>query len=229
MNYKQLLALFLFIVMIFSTSIVSMESRKIVKVKDVSNNIDKYTIESITEENDDFNINVFYPVTKCKEVNDKINANINTYIEKLKKESAGKEKKELTISFEDFDNKEYTSFKFNIKRNIGTVHNIKETFTVTYRDNTLVDIEYLSSKNENLIDKLYDECKSQIESDSKIMQYSNDKWIKEGLTKEAKTFDNFILTQNSIVILFNTDTVAPSVAGIIEVEIPYEKISLNLE
>ena len=64
MNHKQLLALFLCFVMILSSKIVSIEENKVVSVKNVSNNIDKYTIENIKDETDEYSIKIFYPMTK---------------------------------------------------------------------------------------------------------------------------------------------------------------------
>ena len=68
MNHKQLLALFLCFVMILSSRIVSIENDKVVSVKNVNNNLDKYTIESIIEANDNSKINIFYPVTKYENI-----------------------------------------------------------------------------------------------------------------------------------------------------------------
>ena len=59
MNHKQLLALFLCFVMILSSKIVSIEENKVVSVKNVSNNIDKYTIENIKDETDEYSIKIF--------------------------------------------------------------------------------------------------------------------------------------------------------------------------
>ena len=49
MNHKQLLALFLSLVIILSPTIISIENEKVVDVKAVNNNIDEITIESIIE------------------------------------------------------------------------------------------------------------------------------------------------------------------------------------
>ena len=47
MNHKQLLALFLSLVIILSPTIVSIENEKVVDVKSVNNDIDEMAIESI--------------------------------------------------------------------------------------------------------------------------------------------------------------------------------------
>lgn len=229
MNHKQLLALFLCFVMILSSKIVSIENDNIVNVKDVSSNVDKYTIDNIKEENDNQNINIFYPVTKYSNVNEKINEKINEYREEFEKSDYISDKKELTISFEEFEYKDYTSFKFNVKSNVGITHDLNEVFTIVYKNEQIIDIEYLCNNNVDLINKLYEESKIKLEANPKIEEYSNDKWIENGLKKESDTFENFILTKNNIVIIFNPDIVAPYVAEIIQIEIPYETLGLIIE
>ncbi len=229
MNHKQLLALFLCFVMILSSRIVSIENDKVVSVKNVNNNLDKYTIESIIEENDKSKINIFYPVTKYENINNVVMEKINVYIDEFKKNDYISDIKELSISFENFEYKEIESFKFNIKSNVGTTHNKSEVFTVVYKEEQIIDIEYLNSINSEFIDELFKECKARIKENSKIKDYINEEWLEEGLTKEANVFSNFIFSKDSIILLFNPNIVAPVVAGVIEVEIPYEILGFTIE
>lgn len=229
MNHKQLLALFLCFVMILSSKIVSIEREKIVSVKNVNNNLDKYTIESIVDENDEYNINIFYPVTKYENVNNKIMEKINKYKEEFEKSDYISDKKELAISFESFEYNQIESFKFNVKSNIGVTHDKSEVFTVVYKEDQVIDIEYLNGVNSEFIDELFKECKTRIKENSKVKGYSNEEWIEEGLTKDTNTFSNFVFSKDSIVLFFNPTIVAPSVAGIVEVEIPYETLGFVIE
>lgn len=64
---------------------------------------------------------------------------------------------------------------------------------------------------------------------SKIKDYINEEWLEEGLTKDANVFSNFVFSKESIIILFNPNIVAPTVAGVIEVEIPYEVLGFTIE
>lgn len=229
MNHKQLLALFLCFVMILSSKIVSIENEKIVSVKDVNNNLDKYTIENIKEENSDYKINIFYPVTKYENVNKVINEKIDVYRKQFEESKYISDKKELIISFEEFEHNEITSFKFNVKSNIGITHDISEVFTVIYKQDQIIDIQYLNDINSEFIDELYKSCKEKLTENSKIKEHSNNNWIEKGFTKEADTFSNLIFTKDSIIIFFNPDTVAPYVADIIQIEIPFETLGFNIE
>lgn len=226
MRHKQLLALFLCFVMIFSSKIVSSQNDNIVKVKDVVSNVDKYIIESIVKDDEKQSVNIYYPVTEYENVNAKINEKIKEYMTNFENSNYITDKKQLTISFDTFEFKEYNSFKFNIKSNVGITHDLDEVFTIVYKEDKIILITDLQ---DNIVEKLYEECKSKLKSNEKIIEFSNDKWIDEGLVKDSNTFSNYIMSDNSIVLYFNPCTVAPYAAGIIQIEIPYDNLQLCLE
>lgn len=226
MRHKQLLALFLCFVMIFSSKIVSSQNDNIVKVKDVVSNVDKYIIESIVKDDEKQSVNIYYPVTEYENVNAKINEKIKEYMTNFENSNYITDKKQLTISFDTFEFKEYNSFKFNIKSNVGITHDLDEVFTIVYKKDKIILITDLQ---DNIVEKLYEECKSKLKSNEKIIEFSNDKWIDEGLVKDSNTFSNYIMSDNSIVLYFNPCTVAPYAAGIIQIEIPYDNLQLCLE
>ena len=226
MRHKQLLALFICFVMIFSSKIVSSQNDNIVKVKDVVSNVDKYTIESIVKDDEKQSVNIYYPVTEYENVNAKINEKIKEYMTNFENSNYITDKKQLTISFDTFEFKEYNSFKFNIKSNVGITHDLDEVFTIVYKKDKIILITDLQ---DNIVEKLYEECKSKLKSNEKIIEFSNDKWIDEGLVKDSNTFSNYIMSDNSIVLYFNPCTVAPYAAGIIQIEIPYDNLQLCLE
>lgn len=226
MRHEQLLALFLCFVMIFSSKIVSSQNDNIVKVKDVVSNVDKYIIESIVKDDEKQSVNIYYPVTEYENVNAKINEKIKEYMTNFENSNYITDKKQLTISFDTFEFKEYNSFKFNIKSNVGITHDLDEVFTIVYKKDKIILITDLQ---DNIVEKLYEECKSKLKSNEKIIEFSNDKWIDEGLVKDSNTFSNYIMSDNSIVLYFNPCTVAPYAAGIIQIEIPYDNLQLCLE
>ncbi len=211
MNHKQLLALFLCFVIILSSKLVIGKKQEVVEVKNVISNTDKYTIENISEKNDDYNIDVYYPVTKCKEANDSINNKINEYIEQCKNN-----KKSLIISFEEYEYKDYESYKFVINMERDKVHKSEEIYTITFNENGILDLNKYIEINSDVI-------KERVKSDSKYKEYINDERLNNYLSKE-NILNNFILTENSIVLYFNANTMLPNVAGIVQIEIPYEII-----
>lgn len=223
MNHKQLLALFLFLVIIASSQIIGSKD-EIVTVKDVTSNIDKFKIENITEEDENKKINIFYPVTEFQNVNDEIAKKIEVYINKFENSSFLSEKKELEISFNEYTYKDYTSFKFNVKSNTGITHDLNEIFTVVYRNDEIIDIATLKTKDNQILDMFYQECYEKLKDNEKIKEYSTEEWLAKGLEKTEENYKNFILTENSFVVIFNEYTVAPYVAGILEAEISYDKL-----
>ena len=226
MKHKQLLALFLCFIMIFSSKIVSQQNDEKVEVKNVVSSIDEFTIKNISEEDDIQKINIFYPVTKVDNVNNIINEKIQSYRGEFNSTNYITDKKELTISFDTFKYNEYTSFKFNIKSNVGITHDLDEVFTITFKDDNIIQIEDLQS---NIIEVLYDKCIEELKSNDKFLQYSNDKWLSEGVIKDKSTFSNFILTDNELIVYFNPCVVAPYAAGIISVEVPYNNLDLCID
>lgn len=211
MNHKQLLALFLCFVIILSSKIVIGKRQDVVEVKNVNSSTDKYTIESISQKNDEYSIDVYYPVTKCKEANDNISNKINEYIEQCKNN-----KKSLIISFEEYEYKNYESYKFIINMERDKAHNSEEIYTITFNENGILDLNKYIEINSDVI-------KERIKNDSKYKEYINEERLDSYLSKD-NILNNFILTENSIVLYFNANTLLPNVAGIVQIEIPYEII-----
>ena len=132
MNHKILLTLFLFFVVIFSSTIISINNDKIVEVKKVVSNVDSYTIGSINEESNGIKINIYYPVTKYENVNLEIMQEIQKYISIVKESSYTSNNKFLKISFEDYTNDNMIGFEFNVEYNEGLYHDKKESFKIEY-------------------------------------------------------------------------------------------------
>lgn len=84
-------------------------------------------------------------------------------------------------------------------------------------------------KYPELIEKLFNVCSEKIKENSKVKQYSNDSWISKGLVKGVPTFSNYIINDKDIIIFFNPESIAPYVAGIIQVGIPMENLELDIE
>lgn len=228
MNHKHLLALFLCLVIITSSRLISVKSQ-IVKVKDVTSNVDKFKIENIKEETDEKNVNIFYPVTEFQNINEEILKKIDIYKNKFESSVFTTDIKKLEISFDVYEYKEYISFKFNIKSNVGITHDLNEIFTIVYKNGEIIDIENLISKNNKILDIFQTECSEKLKENENIKQYSTEEWLTKGLEKKEENYKNFVLTENNLVIIFNEYTVAPYVAGIIEVEIPYDKLEIFVD
>ena len=223
MNHKHLLALFLCLVIITSSKIISQKDQ-ILTVKDVNSNVDKFKIENIREETTEKSKNIFYPVTEYQNVNDEILKKIEIYRNKFENSAYTADIKKIEISFDVYEYKEYVSFKFNVKSNVGITHDLNEIFTIVYKNEEIIDISNLLSKDNKILETLQKECLNKLKENEKIKQYSTEEWLNKGLEQNEENYKNFILTDNNFVIIFNEYTIAPYVAGIIEVEIPYDQV-----
>ena len=228
MNHKHLLALFLFFVIIASSRIIT-KNNDILTVKDVTSNIDKFKIENIREENEEKYINIFYPVTEYPNINEKILKKIEEYKDKFETSVFTADIKKIEISFDAYEYKDYVSFKFNVKSNVGVTHDLNEIFTIVYRNGEIIDIKSLISQNNKLLDILKEESLNKLKENESIKQYSNEEWLNKGLEKSEENYENFILTEKSFVLIFNPYKIAPYVAGTIEVEIPYDKLEIFVD
>lgn len=223
MNHKHLLALFLCFVIIISSRIAKTDNKPI-QIKEVIQNIDEYKIESIVEDNEKEKISIFYPVTNCENVNLKIRNKIEEYKKKFNETNTIQSKKQLDISFDTYKYEDYISFKFNVKMNTGITHDIEEVFTLVYKKDQIIDIEYLLGKDATILDTLQKECLENLKDNEKIKEYSTSEWLEKGLAKQNENYSEFVLTEDFFVVIFNEYKIAPYVAGIFEVEIPYDKL-----
>lgn len=226
MKHKQLLALFLFLVIIASSKIATVNND--VNVKKVTTTQDKFEMKNIFEEDDTQKIEVYYPETKFNNVNEVINKKIEYYIANFKSDNTVKDKKNLFISFEEYDYNDYTSYKFKIKSNTNIIHGNEYFFTIVHKENQIIDIYTLINKNKDILDILQSEAYSNLSNNEDILKYSNKVLLNNGLEKNADNYSNFIFTSDSFVLIFNEDSVAPKVLGTFEIKIPYNKLNITL-
>jgi len=95
-------------------------------------------------------------------------------------------------------------------------HKSEDIYTITFNDKGILDLNKYIEINSDVI-------KERIKSDSKYKEYINDEKLDSYLSKD-NILSDFILTENSIVLYFGANTVLPNVAGVVQIEIPYEII-----
>ena len=143
MKHKILLALFLCLVIIFSQKIVSIDQYRTVEVRRTSSNIDEICVERLYEKNENYNIEVYYPMTKNENVNERILEKINSLTESVKQSNYISNKKYLKTSFDQFEYDGIVSLKLNIKYNVGLIHDEEEIYTINFIDDVIIDMEYI--------------------------------------------------------------------------------------
>lgn len=213
MKHKILLALFLCLVVVFSSKIIVLGKNEVLQVKDVSSSVDTYTIDNIKEDKEDIKIDIYYPVTKYENVNLRIMQKIEEYIVKVKNSNYVSSNKYLKISFEDFDMDGIISFKFNIEYNEGLAHSTQEVFTVVFNDENIIDIEYLNKKDPNILKAIKENALEILKSEIKI----DDPINKETLQKD-EIYSNFVVSENKLIIFFNKNVISGNKSRVIAIE-----------
>lgn len=215
MKHKILLALFLCLVIIFSQNIVSIDQYRTVEVRRTSSNIDEICVERLYEKNENYNIEVYYPMTKNENVNERILEKINSLTESVKQSNYISNKKYLKTSFDQFEYDGIVSLKLNIKYNVGLIHDEEEIYTINFIDDVIIDMEYIKNNEKELYENIKDMIYKKIIDDYRIDE-----------TKTAEIVDNMIKNLNftfvngKMITYFNKSYVSGEKQDYIEIEIP---------
>ena len=215
MKHKILLALFLCLVIIFSQNIVSIDQYRTVEVRRTSSNIDEISVERLYEKNENYNIEVYYPMTKNENVNERILEKINSLTESVKQSNYISNKKYLKTSFDQFEYDGIVSLKLNIKYNVGLIHDEEEIYTINFIDDVIIDMEYIKNNEKELYENIKDMIYKKIIDDYRIDE-----------TKTAEIVDNIINNLNftfvngKMITYFNKSYVSGEKQDYIEIEIP---------
>ncbi|MDD3303966.1 MAG: RsiV family protein [Clostridia bacterium] len=235
MTKKYILALSIFFVFIILTYFVGIqiENGK-ANVKAVYNNIESIencTMEQITENNNQYHINIYYPVTKY----DKLNIAIKKLVDdklNIFKDYIGKSADlidkvfTLDIKFNISSYNEFISVEFDVFYDFAGAHPITNTYTISYntKGDKIIMIEDLMKKNDQLLNKLHDYFSEKLKNNDKIKEYYNEQMFEDGLRPMKENFENFIFTKDGLIFIFNRYQIAPYVAGETRELIPYDKI-----
>ena len=229
MSKKYIYMLFIFLFFIVSTSIFSFNYFSIEQVKDVYSSDDlkcKYTISNIKEENEKYNILIYYPVTEKNALNVEIMENINIYIEKFKN-SLSEKTNDLTIKFNHYESEKYTSFVFDVVINSNESHETKYIFACNYDNdkNKIVTIDDLLQISNDSLNKISNAIFNNLKEQENIKNSVNEKAIKDYLDLDKEKYKCFYFTSDSVIFCFNIDTIAPRSVGIVTATISYEYIT----
>lgn len=177
-----------------------------------------------------YQINVDYPKTKYKKLNNKIIKELNQYIKYFKKDMKyinGKINRyySLDIFYKEYKYNNYLSYKFIFATYTGGAHNNYDILTIVYNKDTnkFITIESLKKLNPNILELFKDISRKDLLYNQNI----ETSFIMSGTEAKLCNFSNFILTKKGIVLIFPPYQVAPYSYGEINVTIPYTNIKLN--
>lgn len=199
-------------------------------------NISKpYEIKSIIENNENYEIDVYYPFTKFEKLNKCVELKIGEYINNFKSKMKIKEVQKdidkcfIKITFEDMENSKYLSFVFRIEENMQNIHPENYIYTVNYdkQQGKIVDIDELNKRYPNIVIDMAKYSYKELLNNEKIKEYGTYSMLELGTKATKNNYSKFILDNNKIIVYFEQSQVAPYVLGEFIVEIPFEKIGIN--
>ncbi len=210
----------------------TVEVKQVFSTADLKSNC---VIDKIIEENDNYIIKAYYPVTQYQNLNDEILAVVNKYIDEFKSEISDFEKSEnlkysLQINFNSYEYLDYISYVFNIFVDTKGAH--PNTYITSVNYNTLtkkiMHITDFVDMNKDLLSILSTYSYNTLKDNEKIISNNAKDMLKEGTEPKAENFDIFALDKTGFIVFFEKYSVAPYVAGEFSVTIPYEQLNLKL-
>jgi hypothetical protein len=181
---------------------------------------DAGTTKSITDEGEDYSIDVQYPVTADAAVNEKLSGLVDAEMRSFRSQAANGSpstawKNTLVIRFEVPDAPDgLFSIVFHSYIYTGGAHGMTHVITRNYetpggRQLTLDD---LFRPKSDYLPVLSDIAVSELRS--KLGESADTDWIKRGTAPDHANFERFTLTRDAVVFHFEAYTVAPYAAGI---------------
>lgn len=233
MKTNYIFALFLGLLLIIATYFVSKQEN--ISQVQVKNTVSKstYLMNEISESSNKYDIKGYIPVTNIKKLDQSINERYNKIISDFKTQTEDlnliedEKKFSLNINFTDYSyNNKYVSFIVQYSCDFGGAHSDNSIFTINYNisDSSFIDIDYLMSKNVDMLNLI---SKTAYESFKDKEEFKNNlDVLKQGTLPQKQNFQNFVLSENGIIVFFENYSIAPYYLGNFQVLIPYSKLSL---
>lgn len=188
-----------------------------------------YVIQNKCENEEAYEINVYYPYTTQEQLNSYINKKIEMYIKEIKylasryEKEVSKGKYKLHISFDVTKGKQdYISFIFYVKQDVKYVHPNEYIFTINYdkKTNKILMQEDIENMYPNLYYNLSEYTYNELVKNEEIKNMGALDILKAGTHANKYNFMDIAFKDNSLLVIFEKYQVAPYVLGLFEVEVP---------
>lgn len=217
MKIKTIFTLLLIINIIFFTHIININADK------SKTNNNEYKISEIRK---NYKIQIYYPITEYKKLNNTITKQITSYLKEFKNNIKLSnipinQYYHLIILYEKYEYKNYISFVFRIEDFTGGAHPNHRIYTIVYdtKENKIINIDDLINKNKNTLEILSEFSRNELKGNKKITDFS---MLYEGTKKEKENFTNFVFSKEGLIIFFPQYQVAPYSQGEFNIIIPYK-------
>ena len=232
LNRKIFIIIFISCIFIVFASFVIIYKGQIVIYNYQSDDIFTKTYMTKSEK---YDIEIYYPSTKNKKINEEINSLINTYIEKLKLDTKyfvpskdnTEEKFKLKISYElGRVNKDIVSFIIKSNYSYDKTLNSMDIKSVTYNLNTGKKLALNDFFDERYayIKFLCDQSKSALRSYKNINQKSLKFFLDDISNSYQNSFDSYAFTDTHISIYYNANKLSSAYEDIYEIKIPWGNV-----
>lgn len=227
-----IIPLFIFF-MCFSVMYITMKKYNIERVKDVYESIDDVKMNKIKDDNEKYNVLIYYPETKYQKLNDGVNEFVTRIYSEFKSSAINLNVDGLclevkyNISQNNVDGNDVISIIFDTKTVLEIMHPVEDHYTINYNVTTgkIVKIDDLILKNKDILKTFSDESYNKLSENEKINEFVTKEALREVLNTNKELYSNFAFEKQGIVIYFNTYVLAPSVAGNFSNLIEYSKLN----
>ncbi|MDD2627303.1 MAG: hypothetical protein PHR25_02860 [Clostridia bacterium] len=192
-----------------------------------------YVVQNITEKNEIYEINVFYPESKSQVLNSYIKNKIDLYIKDIKYQAnshendARKGKYKLDINFYVTEGENgYVSFIFVVRVDTKWFH-INEYFFVVnydYKSDKLITQEMIEKQYKNLYVNLSNHTYNHLSQNEAIKKMGAIDMLKDGTKASRYNFLDIAFDGKDMLVLFEKYQVAPYVLGSFEVKVSLEDL-----
>lgn len=185
--------------------------------------------------NDDYEIDLRYPVYQSKTLNAEIQKRLNA------------SKEDFSSSYDPDDpppddifrflkytwrstpyKNRYVTVELNECIMHGGIHPYTTVYTICFdtKTNKQLEIGDIFKSKSNYLSRLSSESRKMLKNDARIIDYTYSKEAMiNGTDPDAENFNCFALTTKGLRIIFQQYQVAPYAAGVIDIVIPYSELS----
>ena len=195
-----------------------------------------YVIQNISEEENGYKVDIYYPYTLDDNLNSYISTKLELYIKDIKfaasryDEEVAKGKYVLKIFFNvTKSSDDYISFIFFVNQDIKYLHPNEYIFVINYdkKNKKIIMQEDIEKMFPNLYYNLSKYTYNELLKNEEIKNMGALDMLKAGTHADKYNFMDIAFKKDSLLVLFEKYQVAPYVLGAFEVEVPIEYLLNN--
>lgn len=191
-----------------------------------------YVIQKIAEQDEGYEIEIYYPYTTDNDLNSYINTKLELYKKDIKFQASnykneimeGKYKLNISFDVTKSSDGKYISFIFAVTQDVKYLHPKETIFVINYdkENKKIVMPEDIEAMYPNLYYNLSEYTYKELLKNEEIKNMGALQMLEEGTRANKYNFMDLAFNGNSILVIFEKYQVAPYVLGRFEIEVPIE-------